>query len=587
MTKCLAIDRNQKGCRCNSINDTRFCKKHDYMVEYTDEMLLNQQICSGCKKAYYIPDGKTCQSCRVRGAKINKINRENVVLCANEGCVFKRSVENIYCNKHQLCIFVDETVAMGKKVCQQYIRGCRTQVDIDYKYSRCQICLEKDREKDKKRRLNAKNSKKTDTHQTCSTCCKEVENSLFIGVNGGSIKTCKNCRDNNRIQDEKRNKEHVNALKRISDKKPERIATKLKWKDANYEKVVMYCMNHRQRQIDENIGEYLERNAQQAKNWRENNPDKVKVNNQNKINNINLQYGVYSRSASDKQLDFEISQEEFNKLVIEPCYYCDIIQERGFNGIDRLDSNIGYVADNCVSSCMVCNYMKGCLYFDIFLKRIEHILTYNNKIKGRYFPEELSDYNAASYNEYKRRANNKLLHFELTINDYIELITANCYLCDRKSCEKYKNGIDRVDNNIGYIISNVKPCCGSCNYIKKNMELGELFDKMLMIYNKHLPNIQKEKNQIKTQKYRNNKIESIGIDEYRKREREQKQKQRNQPNITKNINKKTTDEKREEARIRKQKQREKLKEKYGDEEYKQKRAKELAEYRKLKKETNI
>ena len=32
MTKCNAIDRNLKGCRCNTINDTRFCKKHDYMV---------------------------------------------------------------------------------------------------------------------------------------------------------------------------------------------------------------------------------------------------------------------------------------------------------------------------------------------------------------------------------------------------------------------------------------------------------------------------------------------------------------------------------------------------------------------------
>ena len=37
----------------------------------------------------------------------------------------------------------------------------------------------------------------------------------------------------------------------------------------------------------------------------------------------------------------------------------------------------------------------------------------------------------------------------------------------------------------------------------------------------------------------------------------------------------------------KQKQREKLKEKYGDEEYKKQRAKELADYRKSKKETII
>ena len=39
-------------------------------------------------------------------------------------------------------------------------------------------------------------------------------------------------------------------------------------------------------------------------------------------------------------------------------------------------------------------------------------------------------------------------------------------------------------------------------------------------------------------------------------------------NIVKNMNKKSTEEKREEARIRKQISRDKLKEKYGDEEYK-------------------
>ena len=52
------------------------------------------------------------------------------------------------------------------------------------------------------------------------------------------------------------------------------------------------------------------------------------------------------------------------------------------------------------------------------------------------------------------------------------------------------------------------------------------------------------------------------------------------------MNKKTSEEKREEARIRKQISRDNLKEKYGDEEYKKQRAKELADYRKSKKETN-
>lgn len=561
MIKCLAIDRNLKDCRCNVINDTRFCKNHDYMVDYTEEMLSNLQICSGCKKSYYIPDGRICISCRDRGKQNRQINRENVVLCANDGCVFKRSTENIYCNKHQLCIFVDETVAMGKKVCKQYIRGCRTQLDLDYQYSRCQICLEKDRNQDKNRRANATNSNKTDTHQTCSTCCKEFENSFFIGVNGGTTKSCKNCRDSNRIQDQKRDKEHCNKIHRIADKKPERIAKKAEWKEANYEKIVMYCMNHRQRQIDEDIDEYLKRNTQNAKQWRDNNPNKVAINNQNKINNIKLQYGVYSRSARDKKLDFEILQEDFDKLVKEPCYYCDVIQERGFNGIDRLDSTLGYTMDNIVSCCSTCNYMKCSLSVDVFLKRLEHILTYNNKIKGRYFPEEFCDTNARSYNEYKRRADNKSLPFELSEEEYNIIINSQCYLCGRKSYEKYRNGIDRIDNHLGYIMSNVKPCCGSCNYIKKDMELGELCNKMTEIFLKC-----------------KNKVETTTL--ISKTHRPSK-------NIVKNVNKKSTEEKLEEARIRKQNSRDKLKEKYGDEEYKKQRAKELADYRKSKKETTI
>jgi len=556
------------------------------MIDYTEEMLSNLQICSGCKKSYYIPDGKTCVSCRSRGKKNKQINRENIVLCANDKCVFKRSEENKYCQKHQICIFVDDTLSIGKKVCKNYVRGCRVQLELDYHYTRCQNCLEKEREQERSRREKAKNSKKTDTHQTCTTCCQMLENSLFIGVNGGNTKTCNNCRVSNRIQDQKRDKQHRNELDRVASKKPKRLATKLKWKEENYEKVVMYCMNHRQRRIDEDISEYLKRNAQNAKQWRENNPEKTKENNKSRLENLNIHYSNYIRSARDKNLDFEISQEEFNKIVKEPCHYCNVIQERRFNGIDRLDSNKGYVLDNCVSCCKTCNYMKCSLSTDVFLKRIEHILTYNNKINGRYFPEEYSSYSAASYNEYKRRANNKSLLFELTNDEYVELIAGNCYLCGRDGSDNLTNGIDRIDNKLGYIMSNLNSCCGSCNYIKKDIGLNELFEKMLMIYNKHSTNIQKEKNQTKTQKYRDKLIETIGIDEYRKREREQKQKQRNQQNIVKNTNKKTPEEKREQARIRKQKQREELRKKYGDEEYKKKKAKELADYRKSKKETN-
>ena len=560
MTKCSAIDRNLKGCRCNAINDTSFCKKHDYMVDYTEEMLSNLQICSGCKKSYYIPDGKTCSSCRNRGKQNKQVSRENVVLCANDKCVFKRSEENKYCQKHQICIFVDETVAMDRKVCKNYVRGCRSQLDLDYQYIRCQSCLEKEREQERNRRANTKNNKNTDTHQTCSTCCQELENSLFVGVNGGNTKTCKNCRERNRIQDQNRDKEHRNELDRIASKKPERKEVKQQWNENNYEKVAVKSMNYRQRQIETDVEGYLNKNSENAKQWRENNPEKNKENNKSRLENIKIHYSNYTRCAGDKNLDFEISQEEFNKIVNEPCHYCNIIQERGFNGVDRLDSNTGYVIDNCVSCCKTCNYMKCSLSADVFLKRIEHILTYNKKINGRYFSEEFCDTDAASYTQYKTRACNKSLPFEITKDEYVELIKSNCYLCGRKSYEKHKNGIDRVNNNLGYTMSNVKSCCGSCNHIKKDLELDELFSKMTEIFLKCKIKVETTTIICKTHKP--------------------------SKNIVKNTNKKTPEEKREQARIRKQRQRETLKEKYGDEEYKKMKAKELADYRKSKKETN-
>ena len=587
MSKCLAIDRNSNRCRCNALLDTRFCKNHSYMVEYTDEMLEQLSICTGCKKSYYIPEGKTCSTCRERGKKNKLATRENVVLCANDKCVFKRSEENKYCQKHQICVFVDDTVVMGKKVCKQYVRGCRSQLDLDYQYARCQNCLEKEREQDRARRGKSRLTENTQPNkQTCTTCCKTYDTANFIGQNGGITKTCSLCREACKVQDLKRDKEHRNEFARIAEQKPQRKEVKQQWNENNYEKVAMKSMNYRQRQIETDIEEYLNKNAENAKQWRENNPEKNKENNKSRLENIKIHYSNYIRCAGHKNLDFEISQEEFNKIVKEPCHYCNIIQERGFNGIDRLGSNIGYVMDNCVSCCKTCNYMKCSLSADVFIKRIEHILTYNNKINGRYFPEEYSSYSAASYNEYKRRADNKSLLFELTNYEYVGLISGNCYLCGRDGSNDLTNGIDRINNNVGYIMSNVKSCCGSCNYIKRDIDLDELFEKMIMIYNKQSTNIQKEKNQTKTQKYRDKLIETIGIDEYRKREREQKQKQRNQQNIVKNTNKKTPEEKREQARLRKQKQREVLRAKYGDEEYKKMKAKELADYRKLQKETN-
>ncbi len=621
MTKCLAIDRNNNGCRCNALNESRFCKNHSYMSDYTDEMMANQTICSGCKMSYYLPDGaKTCSNCKERVKQSKITTKEAVVLCASNACKFKRSEENKYCMKHQLCVFVDETAALGKKLCKQYVRGCRAQLDADYSKSACEECLVIEREKDRARRGYAQKMTAPEPNkQICTTCCKTLDEEQFIGHNAERTKTCASCRETNRIQDMKRDKEHRNELSRIAEQKPERKAVKQEWNENNYEKVVMKGLNYRQRQIEADVDQYLNKNAENAKQWRDRNPDKVATNNLNKINSLELQYGVYTRSARDKNLEFKLSLADFTALTEQLCYYCGTVQERGFNGIDRQNSEVGYVSDNCVSCCQMCNYMKASLSVDAFLGRIEHILTYNGRIQGRLFPEMFPDYMSASYIDYKNRAVKKNLDFVLSRDEYLCLITQDCYLCGKNSNSHHLNGIDRIDNNKGYSMDNVKSCCANCNYMKKNYILEDVFKKFMDIYSFNIvdkksvptdiivrqtlddiirqvenlvnnditePNqnlIKREQSRLKQQRYREKIIREQGIEVLRAKETEKKRNQRNR-NIVANTNKKTDEEKREEARLKKQRQRAELKERYGDEEYKKMRATELAAYRKDKQE---
>jgi hypothetical protein len=60
-----------------------------------------------------------------------------------------------------------------------------------------------------------------------------------------------------------------------------------------------------------------------------------------------------------------------------------------------------------------------------------------------------------------------------------------CYLCGKPNTVIHHNGIDRVDNNNGYILDNCKSCCGDCNYMKKTFTIESFFVKMQAIYHTH------------------------------------------------------------------------------------------------------
>jgi len=482
----MAKDSNLERCRNNQLPDERFCILHLYMNDYTDSMLEKMTLCISCKKMKYLENDKTCEKCKERSNKNKEIKKNKLVLCEKNGCKFKRSIENKYCNKHQIWIFIDETEELGKKTCANYVRGCRSQLDIHYQYSRCGDCLQNDRNRDNERRGSVRsNNIVTGNTKVCTTCCKELSLDHFQGIKG-DVKTCDSCREQNKIQDSKRNKEHRNEIARKNDAKPERIEVKNKWKEDNYEKVAETWMNSRQNKIERiGIDDYQKQNTEQAKKWRENNPEKVLQSNEDRKKNLKICYGNYIRSARDKNLDFSISFEDYKEIVCGNCYYCGTIADKGFNGIDRKDQTMGYIIDNCVNCCQMCNYMKGSLNDIVFVKMVEHILTHNKIIKnGNLYPEIFANHiYGINFRTYRYRANDKKFDFEITEQQFNEITTKDCYICGKKKSSEHRNGIDRYDSKLGYLFENCRSCCGECNYLKREYDYDNFIDKLKSINN--------------------------------------------------------------------------------------------------------
>lgn len=55
---------------------------------------------------------------------------------------------------------------------------------------------------------------------------------------------------------------------------------------------------------------------------------------------------------------------------------------------------------------------------------------------------------------------------EITIEEFAEIIKKPCFYCLRKMPIM---GMDRVDNNQGYLKTNVETCCSDCNLAKRVM----------------------------------------------------------------------------------------------------------------------
>ena len=111
---------------------------------------------------------------------------------------------------------------------------------------------------------------------------------------------------------------------------------------------------------------------------------------------FNKHYSQYKRDAEKINRVFVITKEQFRSIVNQNCYYCGSeprpLRKSGrgngtcvVNGIDRVDSSLGYILSNCVPCCTRCNRSKRDFTQEDFLDMVYRI--YNNRILSLQFVE--------------------------------------------------------------------------------------------------------------------------------------------------------------------------------------------------------
>ena len=224
----------------------------------------------------------------------------------------------------------------------------------------------------------------------------------------------------------------------------------------------------------------------------------------------------YKGMARARGFDFDLSPTTLFGFISQPCYYCGSSAQnkihdkkhhkiRRFNGIDRVDSTVGYAQGNVVTCCKTCNFAKGKMpiyRFEKYIKRLhDYICTNVEDSLVRKSKKIRAERQALSW--YMRRARKKKIPFLLDTENFFDIINSRCHYCGRKP-KKYtvvpkgyyspiRMGLDRIDNRKGYVPDNVVPCCKYCNSAKRAMSYDQFLDWIDRVYNNFILNPEKIK----------------------------------------------------------------------------------------------
>lgn len=353
---------NQKGQQCSwkALPDKEFCKRHSiYEGVFTKDNIQYLKRCSTCKNMFKQLDGeKTCEKCHIIAKKNRQQTRKKHIengLCkgiyqSGKACTFKPLPNDEYCEKHQSYKKWKQLTDSGKHICKNWIRGCFNEIDkhSNYKY------------------------------------------------------LCEKCN---------------------------------------------YLTNHDKLTID------IHKNRLCS----------------------------YKVGAKQRGLCWNLENDFVYKLFTSPCYYCNYYDGR--TGIDRLDSSNGYILENVVPCCTVCNRMKLHHSHDDFINLICHLNYSMNLTNVAYYYSTLFEKSqkAHTYPSYSKSIKSRNVSMHLTNDEYQYLLCQPCHYC--KCFPEGANGIDRVNSSLMYVKENCVPCCKTCNRLKLQLNLTQFNEKLIAIFN--------------------------------------------------------------------------------------------------------
>lgn len=392
---------------------------------------------------------------------------------SGKACSFPPS-ENGYCGRHQRNFQYAQILTIGKIPCRFFFRGCNEIVQSKGGCSSCKVKYSKKHTNcghegcafkttgDKYCKKHSRDTFRDEEKEKGIKYC-DIDRGCFTTVIGYT--KCEKCREisygREKVAHDKLVKLH-NAIASV----PNSISQVCLGCGKDYEQFL--TQHNKPSKLCAACNECNRRQDKKRSDRKRNYKNE-------RYRNIEGYYKDYIQSAAKRKKTISIVFEDFKSFVLSKCYYCHHYKIEETIGIDRINNAIGYEKENCVPCCETCNMMKHAFHPLFFIELCKIISGF--EIPSAEFHTKWKQYyidRPSSYLKYKKQAEVKRkLPFHITKEEWTQLIKLPCYMCGFQS--KKGVGLDRVDSTRReYTLDNVKPCCYTCNLLKKDYTCEQL-----------------------------------------------------------------------------------------------------------------